>query len=1150
MLTLRINHTAAGVEVTVEGDGPRRTEERPFEFRLLAQDAEDIRWYLEEYPIYPVEPMPRTAKRIEGRMREIGRELFRRALAGSDAWGAVRDRLADARIEVESRLEDALVPWELMREPVADLPLALSVGSFVRRHSKAAMRAHPTAPEAGKTRILLAICRLEDDRVGFRSVARQLIRGLSEAARQPFELEVLRPPTFEQLAKRLLEAKAEGKPFHAVHFDGHGLAGEIFFENPEHEGNAEAVKAAALGRLLHETGVPLLILNACRSADSEPREQPAQVGDLHERIRQFGSFAHAAMDYGASGVVAWRYSVFVGTAAKYMEDLYGALAKGLPLGEAGTMARKRLSAGGRDIEDWTVPVVFEAAPIRLFPRAEAGLEIKVKAGGRVGSALPLAPDVGFIGRDETILRLDRTFDEQSVVLLHAYAGSGKTSTAAEFVRWYGETGGLAGPVLFTSFGDRKRRLPEVLDELGRVFEGALAKSGIQWLTLNDAERRDVALQVLRQVAVLWIWDNVEPIAGFPAGTASEWSAGEQEELADFLRAARATKAKFLLTSRRDERGWLHELPARIELPPMPFDECVQMTEALAKKLGRKLGDVEDWRPLLRFTQGNPLTLTVLVGQALRDGLRSGEQIAGFVEKLQAGEAVFEDEVSEGRTRSLAASLEYGFENAFSEGERKQLALLHLFQGFVNVDSLRIMGAPEAEWCLPEVKGLTREAGVALLDRAAEVGLLTELGGGYYRIHPALPWFFRRLFEQYYSERRVAATRAFVEAMGELGSYYHNQYEDGNRDVIGALAAEEANLLYARNLARSNGWWDPVTSAMQGLRSLYGHTGRAAEWSRLVEEVVPDFVDPVTEGPLPGREEGWGLVTDYRVLLAEGARRLEEAERLEGLLVDWNRERVVPILAKPTHAWDAAEGNAVRTLAASLHELSEIHRERGSAACVDGYGEALALAERIADTQVAANCAFNLGRAYEDLGAVRDLALAEQWYQRSLELTATGDRMGQARCLGQLGCVAWERFRDAREASRPVGECFGHLKKAEEHYRQALGMFPASAVRELGTTHNQLGNIYDDAGQIDAALHHYRESIRYYGAMQDRFRAGQTRENVAITLARAGRLADARDWAKAALRDYQACENADRWVVKTLKLLERIESDLQASSPPS
>jgi tetratricopeptide (TPR) repeat protein len=1141
------------VESTLTGyGGATLSEKRSFSFSLSAQDAEDIRWYLEDYRIYPVEPTPKIAKRIEQRMGEVGHELFRLVLSGSDVWNAVRGRLGDTRIEIETELEDALVPWELMRDPVADLPLALTVPAFVRCHSRPALLPSPPVPTEGKIRILLAICRLEDDPVGFRSVARHLIRGLSAEAREPFDLEVLRPPTFEQLAKRLRAAKAKGEPFHAVHFDGHGSRGEIFFENPKLKGNREAVKAAQLGKLLHETGVPLLILNACQSADSEPPEQPATATDLHERIRQFGSFAHAVMDFGASGVVAWRYSVFVDTAAQYVADLYASMASGIPLGEAATLARKALQSGPRDIEDWTVPVVFEAAPVRLFPLVQQGFAIKLQTRGPTDSKLPQAPDVGFIGRDETILQLDRTFDEQNIVLLHAYAGSGKTSTAVEFVNWYRQTGGLSGPVLFTSF-EQHKRLPQVLDELGRVFEGVLAKSEIQWLTLDDARRREVALQILRQIPVFWIWDNVEPIAGFPAGTPSAaWSADEQKELADFLRAARANKAKFLLTSRRDEHGWLHDLPARIGLPPMPFDERVQMTEELARKFGRRLEDVDDWRPLLHFTQGNPLALTVLVGQALRDGLKSREEIARFVEKLQAGEEVFEDEVSEGRTRSLAASLAYGFENAFSEDERKQLALLHLFQGFVDVDALGLMGDAKEDWGLPEVKGLTRDAGVALLDRAVEVGLLTALAGGYYTIHPAIPWFFRRLFEQHYSEARIVATRAFVEAFGRLGNYYIRQYEGGNRNVIDVLAAEEANLVSARSFARTNGWRPLVLDTMQGLRALYRHTARTLEWSRMVEEIAPDFVNLATDGPLPGSPEDWTLtlVTGYRAELARYARQLERAEQLQRLNVTWSRKLAGAALARPQATWDVGEENTVRTLACSLHDLGEIQRERGSVDCLDSYRESLSVAESIHDSKGAAACAFNLGHAYATLDEVRDLALAEHWYRRSLELHAEDDRMARAQCLGQLGLLEYGRFRDAAKAGGPVEDCLNHISKARQHYEQALEMFPRNAVRELDITHNQLGNIYRDVGQIDTALYHYQASIRYCESAQDRFGAGQTRYNAATSLARVGRFAEARDWARAALRDYQACENSEQEIVTTLKLLERIESDLRATSPPS
>ena len=318
----------------------------------------------------------------------------------------------------------------------------------------------------------------------------------------------------------------------------------------------------------------------------------------------------------------------------------------------------------------------------------------------------------------------------------------------------------------------------------------------------------------------------------------------------------------------------------------------------------------------------------------------------------------------------------------------------------------------------------------------------------------------------------------------------------------------------------------------------------------MEEIVPDFVDPSTDGPLPGKEGKWSLVTEYRVRLAMDARHWEEAERLESVLVGWNRQRAAPILARPPQTWSDAEKNAVRSLAVSLEGPAHIQREQGLAACVDGYKEALALVEKIADTHLAEVYAFNLGHAYKDLAEIRDLAVAEQWYRRSLDLCAKEDRMGQAGTLCQLGSVAREQFLDARKAKRPSEECAGHLSQAEKHYRQALAMLPPNTVSELATVHNQLGNVYDDAGQVDTALRHYRESIRYKEAMQDSFAAGKTRYNVAATLFRARRFGDAREWAQSALRDYEACENAEEKVVMTLKLLELIESALQAPSPPS
>jgi hypothetical protein len=402
----------------------------------------------------------------------------------------------------------------------------------------------------------------------------------------------------------------------------------------------------------------VLVLNACRSAHAEVEQESDNETDssavpsvpvdstVHEQVRAFGSLAHQVSHEGVSGVVAVRYNVYVVTAAEFVADLYAELVRGRSLGQAATLARKGLADDPLrtiaydpvPLEDWPVPVVFESFPIRLFPakedRPKLNLRISSSRSAEAGSldpALPEPPDAGFFGRDETLLELDRSFETY-------------------------------------------RPLARALDRIGEVFGPALERSGINWLALDDDQRRDMALQVFTQIPVLWIWDNGERIAGFPSTLARSASEGgapppsqqstdpespdlprsrvglvsdtvytpeEQRELVDFLRDAAGTKAKFLLTSRRDERPW------RIPVGPMPMHERVQLAQALAEKQGKHLSSfaprkdatfaerkatIADWRPLLRFT----------------------------------------DESQQGRSRSLGASLSYGFDHDFTEQERRSL----------------------------------------------------------------------------------------------------------------------------------------------------------------------------------------------------------------------------------------------------------------------------------------------------------------------------------------------------------------------------------------------------------------------------------------------------------------------------------------------
>lgn len=262
----------------------------------------------------------------------------------------------------------------------------------------------------------------------------------------------------------------------------------------------------------------------------------------------------------------------------------------------------------------------------------------------------------------------------------------------------------------------------------------------------------------------------------------------------------------------------------------------------------------------------------------------------------------------------------------------------------------------------------------------------------------------------------------------------------------------------------------------------------------------DFVDPATDGPLPGREEDWSLVSEYRVRLAREARQWTEAQRLQRIRVDWDRQRASTALGLAPERLSPAQRNQIRTLAASVHELGEIERELGQPECLQSYNESYELAVRIDDGAGAATVAFNLGRAYEDVPAIRDLAEAERWHRRSLELRQEEDRLGRARCLGQLGIVANRRFLEAKEASRPAQELLKHLNAALGLYLQALDLTPQDAIADLATCHNQLGVIYAHAGDLERASQHHRKAISYREEAGDAYGAAQARCNVAVTLA--------------------------------------------------
>lgn len=1211
------------VEIALEGDGPRQTAQVSFSYQLSEQDQENIRWYLEDYLQYPHAPAPQIAARVEQRMVEIGIDLFKAIFQGDDdardLWANLRPDLNNTRIEILTEIEQtAAIPWELIRDPRTDTPLALRAPAFVRIHSQAAQR--PKLPQTdGETiRILLVICRPKGKfDVPFRSVASRILKGLGNQPNS-FQLNVLRPPTFEALSRELRQAKAEGKPYHVVHFDGHGvyedskevtlqrnplifrdqrpgMHGYLAFENSANEDNVEFVNGSELGRLLVETDVPVLVLNACRSAHTEAQNTPDQINedtdtanDVHAQVRAFGSLAQEVIDSGIAGVVAMRYNVYVMTAAQFVTDLYAALVQGQTLGEAVSLGRKQLNAQPQreiaskpiSLQDWLVPVVYEAAPIPLFPKPTQPTELKIilndddtlPTAGWLDSQLPRTPDAGFFGRDETLLAIDRAFDENSIVLIHAFAGSGKTSTAAEFGRWYSLTGGVEGPVLFTSF-ERYLPLSRVLDRLGHFFQRELERSGIHWLTLKDSQRREIALQVLSQIPILWIWDNVEPIAGFPDGGMQKWTEAEQQELVSFIRDSQQTKAKFLLTSRRDEVGLLGSLPTRIPVPEMQMQERIFLTKALARKHRYSLNDFLIWYPLLIYSQGNPLTLTILVNQALNAGYKSKIEIEEFVSNLRRGEVEIEDDLAGGRTTSLTMALCYGFSHEFTVEESKKLSLLYLFQGFLNVTTLGFMGRDDALMggCLDCIKEFDREAWIDLLDRTAKVGISTNIGPGLYTIHPAVTLQLSKPFKVHHLNKKSIvlvdhmgleaklinhdmpqAIYAFVHSVGLLAVVYHYMYAHGDHSGAWMLQDEEFNLLNAYDLGKRNGLWFQVCNILQGLSTLYTRAGRWVEWKVVFDSALSSFIDLTTDQPLLGRESSWSIITSLRIDLLINSREFEHVERLSRMRVQWNRDKNIECVELDSKDLAGEQVTTLGNLAGSILQLGAELFRKEKHECVSLFEEAYVLNLKINNKWGAAIAAYNLGNAYLDINDLHDLDKSEYWYEISSKLRSEDDLVGKSKSFSAIGRVYYERCITLIHENYIDIDLPLHLAKAIEYTYRSLDILPDDIVDDKAITHGQLGMLYGIAGDLKLALLHLNESIRYEELQDNQVGAAMILRNIAaLLMAKEGSSDKALMYAKAALSKYESLNNLDIFEIqKTKHLISCIEHWIPESEVPN
>ena len=218
-----------------------------FEAPLGPIEADDLRWYLERYHLWPVGVFRERAERIEQQLPRWGQELYRSALdvvaaqPARVAWQSVAATSARRfSVEVDTELLEGAsddtrnraleagtgllaLPWELLRDERGWL---FQGAQAVRVRRRLPSRHPEPARSIGlPIRILLVSPRPEDDATGYidhRISARPLVMAL-ESLGELAELTVLPTPTQAGLEAALLRATRRGQPFDVVHFDGHGV---------------------------------------------------------------------------------------------------------------------------------------------------------------------------------------------------------------------------------------------------------------------------------------------------------------------------------------------------------------------------------------------------------------------------------------------------------------------------------------------------------------------------------------------------------------------------------------------------------------------------------------------------------------------------------------------------------------------------------------------------------------------------------------------------------------------------------------------------------------------------------------------------------------------------------------------------------------
>lgn len=528
-----------------------------------ARLAQDMKWYHDSYLKNSLcSAKQKKARHVRRHMRKWGQTLFEVLFFDAKSREAfiffnecVRDGLDTCEFVVASDDPSVLdLPWELICSPDQKF-FASHLYGLYRTLNSCPIFAPLPCPQRKSLHILLIIAR-PVNHPDFRAAGKpilEIIRPLRIMGR--VTLKVLRPPTFDNLVRELNEKKGY---YNVVHFNGHGENGKLVFECPT--GKKDQVSPARIGRSLYNCRVPVFFLDACESGYfiTESIFQTLQTSAVNSP----SSVPTELLRVGTAAVVAMSFEILVESAKIFMMTVYEELLRGKVVSAAVASGRKLLLSnpfrGGqrRDFEDWMVPVLYQEwnyahVPFILGPKSATNIQIAMgvvsesRAEKMKLIGIPEASCFEFIGREDEILKLERSFQQRNIILMRGDEGVGKTELCYEWARWLVHTSGRK-EVFYVSF-KAGQGLRLVLKQIGKTVMDH------QFAVLEFEIQRRLVLKYLRRHPCLLIWDNFERVTKCPAEKVKCQHHKKVEELSRFVKKLERGQTWVLVSSRQDER---------------------------------------------------------------------------------------------------------------------------------------------------------------------------------------------------------------------------------------------------------------------------------------------------------------------------------------------------------------------------------------------------------------------------------------------------------------------------------------------------------------------------------------------------------------------------------------------------------------------